>query len=106
MKFAFLAAALIAFVTPAVAQDGDGLPLLRVYVDTPYFYDILATNIDSSDPQAHRIDLVVEGKEVGASSIVYSCANGDYSEAVTSEWSGGAEAFIPAALLSYARRVC
>lgn len=106
MKFALLAAACAALVLPAAAQETQGMPLLRVYIDAPYFYEIVATNIDASDPQAQRIDLVVEGKEVGASTVIYSCANGDYSETVTSDWTGGADAYIPAALMAYGSLRC
>lgn len=106
MKYAFLAAACAALVTPAAAQQAEGRPLLRVYVDTPYFYDIIATGIDASDPQAQRVELTVEGKEVGGSTITYSCVNGDYGETVTTPWTGGADAFIPAALMAYSRLYC
>ena len=106
LKPLVLAALLAALVLPAAAQEGEGVPLLRVYIDAPYFYDILANVTDSSDPKAQHIDLTVEGKEVGASSIVYSCKDGAYSQTVTSDWTGNAANFIPAALMAYRDLYC
>lgn len=103
-RFAAVAALAAVSLLPAAAQDG--LPLLRVYIDTPYFYDILATNIEADDPQAIKLDLLVEGKEVGTSSVVYSCKTGDYSETVADEWSGNAANYIPSALMAFHDLYC
>lgn len=102
----FIALACLAASSLLPAQAQEGLPLLRVYIDTPYFYDILATDIDDGDLDAIKLDLVVEGKEVGSSSIVYSCNSGEYRESVSNDWSGHAANYIPAALMSFADLYC
>lgn len=103
MKFALLAASLAALVLPAAAQEAT--PLIRVYIDTPYFYDIMLAGSEMSDT-GRSLELTVEGKEVGASTIAYDCSNGDYTETVKTEWTGGAEAFLPAALMAYDNLYC
>ena len=82
------------------------MPLLRVYIDAPYFYEILADVTDSSDPRAQALTLRVEGKEVGESQLVYDCGTGDYSEKVVAEWTGGAEQFMQPALMAYHHLHC
>lgn len=103
-RFAAVAAFAAISLLPAAAQND--LTLLRVYIDAPYFYDILASNIEADDPQAIKLDLLVEGKEVGASSMLYSCKTGDYSETVVDEWSGNAANYIPAALMAFHDLYC
>lgn len=105
MKFALIAASLAALVMPVAAQDTVGTPLIRVYIDDPYFYDITLTGSDMSET-GRRLELAVEGKEVGASTVDYDCANGEFTESVTTEWTGGAEAFLPAALKAYDNLYC
>lgn len=103
MKFALITAALLTVVVPATAQGGT--PLLRVYIDSPYFYDIMLTGSDMSET-GRRVELALEGKEVGASTVDYNCGTGDYTETVTIPWTGGAEAFLPAALKAYDSLYC
>ena len=103
MKLAIITAALLSIAAPAVAQEA--MPLLRVYVDTPYFYEIMLTGNEMSET-GRRLKLVVEGKEVGASTIEYDCVNGQYSESVTTPWTGSANAYIPAALMAYNNLFC
>ena len=105
MKFALIAASLVALIAPVAAQEVAGRPLIRVYIDDPYFYDILLTGSEMSET-GRRLELAVEGKEVGASTIDYDCSNGDFTETVTTPWTGGADAFIPAALKSYDNLFC
>lgn len=105
MKIAVIAALAAALVSPALAQES-GTPLIRIYIDSPYFYEILASVSDSSDPRAHVLSLLAEGKEVGESRLVYDCETGDYSEKVAIEWTGGAELYIPAALMAYHHLHC
>lgn len=106
MKFVFAATLLTGFVMPALAQEGEGAPLIRVYIDTPYYYEIMLNQIDWSDPGAQKFELYVEGKEVGSSEIVYDCMSGDYTETVTSDWTGSAPDFLPAALMAYRNLFC
>ncbi|MET3927252.1 hypothetical protein [Devosia sp. 2618] len=106
MKLAIVAAALAALIVPAIAQEGEGTPLLRVYIDTPYFYDLIATDIDNADPGANLFELYVEGKEVGASLITYDCVRGEYLEQVTQEWTGNAPSYVPAAMMAYSDLYC
>jgi len=84
---------------PAMAQDAT--PLIRVYMDAPYFYEIMGTPLGGSEVQ-----LMVEGKEVGSSIITYDCDSGEYGETVEQDWTGGAELYIPAALLAYRQLYC
>lgn len=106
MKIAVIAAFAAALASPAFAQDSAGTPLLRVYIDAPYYYDILADVSDSSDPRAHALTLLVEGKEVGESRLVYDCETGDYSEKVVTEWTGRAGLFMQPALMAYHDLYC
>lgn len=106
MKFASVAMALVAFALPAAAQDDAGVPLLRVYIDTPYFYELIARQNNFDDPGAQSFELVVEGKEVGTSEIVIDCITGEYSETVTSDWTGNAADFVPAAIKAYENLYC
>jgi hypothetical protein len=106
MKIAIIAALAASLMSPALAQETGGTPLLRVYIDAPYYYEILASVSDSSDPRAHVINLLVEGKEVGESRLVYDCETGDYSDKLVSDWTGGAELYIPAALMAYHHLFC
>lgn len=105
MKFVLVAALMATLATPVLAQEA-GTPLIRVYVDAPYFYEILATVSDATDPRAHAITLMAEGKEVGESRLVYDCETGDYSEKLVSDWTGGAELYIPTALMAYHHLYC
>lgn len=105
MKCALLAGlALIAVTLPAQAQEG--VPLIRVYIDAPYFYEITAEKQDGSDERTHVLAVSVEGKEVGSSYVTYDCENGEFGEDVVQLWTGGADAFLPAALLSYRNLYC
>ena len=106
MKIAIAAAFVLSLVSPALAQDNQAIPLLRVFIDAPYFYDILANVGDSSDPQAHNLTLLVEGKEVGESRLVYNCDTGDYAEMVVTDWSGNSARFIQPALMAYHDLYC
>jgi hypothetical protein len=92
--------------SPALAQDDSGTPLLRVYIDAPYFYEILAKVSDATDPRAHVLTLTLEGKEVGETRIVYDCETGDYSEAVVIQWSGRSGLFLGPALMAYHELNC
>ncbi|UJW84469.1 hypothetical protein [Devosia sp. SL43] len=106
MKIAIATAVIAALVSPALAQEATGTPLIRVYIDAPYFYDILADVSDATDPRAHALSLIVEGKEVGESRLVYDCETGDYSEKVVTEWTGGADLFMQPALIAYHNLYC
>jgi hypothetical protein len=106
MKIALAAVLVAALVSPALAQEATGTPLIRVYIDTPYFSDILADVSDATDPRAHALSLIVEGKEVGESRLVYDCDTGDYSEKVVTEWTGDAALFVDAALIAYHNLYC
>jgi hypothetical protein len=106
MKFALIATLAVALASPAFAQENEAVPLLRVHIDAPYFYDILADISDSSDPRAHELTLMVEGKEVGESRLVYDCETGDYSEKVVVEWSGHSGLFMQPALIAYHDLYC
>ncbi|KKB10849.1 hypothetical protein VE25_15805 [Devosia geojensis] len=99
---ALLGAALLA--GPASAQSA--VPLLRVYIDHPYFYEFQADIAPRGDEGRYRLHVFLEGKEVGKSEIVYDCASGAYEETEIDAWTGGAEAFLPAALMSFARLYC
>lgn len=101
MKIAIVALFAASLAMPVMAQESAATPLLRVYIDAPYFYEILADVTDSGDPRAQALTLLVEGKEVGESRLVYDCETGDYSEEVVTEWTGGAEQFMPPALMAY-----
>lgn len=91
-------------VAPAMAQQV-GVPLLRVYVEDPYFYDIVA---DVSEPNGQQwsVRLYAEGKEVGESEIVYDCVEGIYDEVVTTEWTGGSPHFVAPALVAFDHLYC
>lgn len=105
MKSALLAGlALAALALPAHAQDA--VPLLRVYIDAPYFYEITAQKQDGSDERTHVLQVSVEGKEVGSSYVTYDCENGEFGEDVVQEWTGGADQFLPAALKAYRNLNC
>lgn len=106
MKSVLVGAALAALTPLAAAQDSEGVPLIRVYIDAPYFYELVARENDWSDPGAQTFELVVEGKEVGTSEIVVDCITGQYSETVTSDWTGNAADFVPAALTAYKNLYC
>ena len=106
MKIAIIAAFIAALAGPAIAQESAGTPLLRVYIEAPYFYDILADVSDSTDPRAHALTLSVEGKEVGQSRLVYDCETGDYSEKVEIEWTGRSALFVQSALMAYHDLYC
>ncbi|GLQ58102.1 hypothetical protein [Devosia nitrariae] len=93
-------------VSAGAAQGQSGVPLLRVYIDQPYFYDVLAEGVREEGETAYALDVVLEGKEVGRSEVVYDCASGDYEETEIDAWTGGAKDFLPAALLSFAQRYC
>lgn len=93
-----------ALATPTLAQEGR--PLLRVYMDAPYFYEVMLLGEDVSQPGQPRLELAIEGKEVGGSTIAYDCQSGTYEETVTTDYTGGAGAFVPAALQAYAAVSC
>ena len=101
MKIAVILALALPLAMPAFAQDSAGTPLIRVYIDAPYFYEILADVTDGSDPRAQDLTLLVEGKEVGESKLVYDCETGDYSEKVVTEWTGQSKLFMQPALMAY-----
>lgn len=103
---AFAATALVAFALPVAAQDDAGVPLIRVYIDAPYFYELVARQNNFDDPGAQSFHLVVEGKEVGTSEIVIDCVTGEYAETVTSDWTGKAADFVPAAIKAYENLYC
>jgi len=98
-RFALLALPLLAFAPPAFAQ-GEGTPLLRVYIDTPYFYDFFATVGETDADGLLPVHLYIEGKEVGEADIRYDCANDTFEQTVTTDWTGNAAEFVPAALLA------
>jgi hypothetical protein len=100
-----LAACLLALGASA-ASAAEASPVLRVYIDTPYFYDILIATDDATDPRAMALTLSVEGKEVGGSTVVYDCKSGDYAETVTQDWTGNAARYVPTALMAYADLHC
>jgi hypothetical protein len=99
-------ACLSAVLSAGAAAAQSSVPLLRVYIDHPYFYDFLADIAPQGDEGTYRLHVFLEGKEVGKSQIVYDCASGEYEETGIEAWSGGAEAFLPAALMSFARLYC
>lgn len=90
--------------SPVLAQE-DGVPLLRVYIDTPYYYEFLAVNIAESGGH-QRFDLMIEGKEVGAATIDLDCATGAFSQKETDPWTGSAGAFVDAAVMAYRELLC
>jgi hypothetical protein len=106
MKIAIAATLAAALVLPASVHANEAVPLLRVYIDAPYFYDILADISDNGDPRAHAMTLKVEGKEVGESRMVYDCETGDYSEKVATEWTGRSALFVQPALMAYSDLYC
>ncbi|MFD1252511.1 hypothetical protein DEVEQU_03453 [Devosia equisanguinis] len=103
MKAALPVLALL-LASPALAQ-GDGLPLLRVYIDTPYFYELVAYNVEESGDH-QRFDLVVEGKEVGTAAIDLDCASGEFSQTETEPLTGSAASFIEPAVRAYRQLLC
>lgn len=106
MKRVLVLAVAATLVSPAFAQEDGGTPLLRVYIDAPYFYDILAKVSDATDPRAHVLTLTLEGKEIGEMRIVYDCETGDYSEEVVTQWTGRSELFLGPALMAYHELHC
>lgn len=99
------ATALLAMALPALAQN-QAVPLLRVYTYAPYFYDFLA---DIGAPLAggdFPLHLYLEGKEVGASNIVFNCDDGTWEEEVLTDWTGGSDDFVDAALTSFDKMYC
>ncbi len=106
MKRALALAITLTLVSPALAQEEGGTPLLRVYIDAPYFYDIVANVGDASDPRAHALTLTLAGKEVGEMRIVYDCETGDYTEEVVIPWTGRSALFLGPALMAYHELYC
>lgn len=96
---ALLSAAVTSAALPAMAQDV--VLLLRVYIDTPYFYELIAEPLADNDAGTYHLKVFVEGKEVGESEVMYHCADGTYEETVTSEWTGGSANYLPAALMAF-----
>lgn len=105
MRLGVILSLVILSASPISAEER-GTPLLRVYIDTPYFYDILFEPLLAFDPAGTTIRLYVEGKEVGESEIALDCGSKDYTETVLRDWSGGSAEFIPAALMSYRNLLC
>lgn len=105
MKPPIAIAFMAALASPTVAQS-DGVPLIRVYIDQPYFYEILAFADGDQTGPSHTLKLLVEGKEVGASDIVLDCESGDYVETVTDEWTGNSADYVLAALMAYRNLFC
>ncbi|QQR36430.1 hypothetical protein JI749_01980 [Devosia oryziradicis] len=106
MTRALALAVALTLVSPALAQEDGVTPLLRVYIDAPYFYDIVANVGDASDPRAHALTLTLAGKEVGEMRIVYDCETGDYTEEVVIPWTGRSELFLGSALMAYHELYC
>jgi hypothetical protein len=104
IRLPFALAAIAVFAAPVTAQEA--VPLLRVYIDTPYYYEILAIPDASNDAREQRMTLLVEGKEVGESVVALDCKSGDYSEEVVTDWTGSAPDFVPAALQAYRNLFC
>jgi len=99
-------ACLCAMLSVGSAAAQSSVPLLRIYIDHPYFYEFLADVAPRGDEGRYRLHVFLEGKEVGKSEVVYDCASGGYEETGIEAWTGGAEAFLPAALMSFARLYC
>lgn len=93
-------------ISAGAAQGQSAFPLLRVYMDQPYFYDVLAEVLKEEGESAYVLRVAIEGKEVGRSEVVYDCANGGYEETEIDAWTGGAKDFLPAALMSFGRLYC
>lgn len=88
---------------PASGQT-EGVPLIRVYIDTPYYYELVAYNTDGE--QRQTFELVAEGKEVGAATIDLDCASGDYTQTIAQDWTGTSGDFVPAAVMAYRNLFC
>lgn len=100
------ALALTASLTPALAQD-ERMPLLRVYIDTPYFYEFMAVPQGEPGDAEQKLDVYIEGKEVGESQVTYHCADHSFEETeVVVEWTGQSHDFLPAALMAFAGLYC
>ena len=100
-----ITAVLFSAALPAHAQD-QTRPLLRVYIDDPYFYDFLAEVGPADADGRYPLRLYVEGKEVGEANVLYDCATHSGEQIPVIEWSGGAGEFVPAALLSFDHLYC
>lgn len=93
-------------ISAGAAHGQSAFPLLRVYIDQPYFYDVLAEVVSEKGESAYVLHVSIEGKEVGRSEVAYDCASGEYEETEVDAWTGGAKDFLPAALMSFARLYC
>ncbi|MET3899396.1 hypothetical protein ABIB57_003351 [Devosia sp. UYZn731] len=103
----FMIAVVAAFgaAVPAQAQDAS-MPLLRVYIDTPYFYDFLA-DVGAVDANGlYPVHVYLEGKEVGEANVLYNCAEHTWEQSPVVDWSGFSGDFLSAALLSFDHLYC
>lgn len=99
------AVALFGAAVPAQAQD-TAVPLLRVYIEPPYFYDFLA-DVGQADTNGNfPVHVYIEGKEVGEADVVYNCADRSWEQTPIVEWSGLSGDFLSAALLSFDNMYC
>jgi len=100
-----VATALLGAALPVQAQD-QALPLLRVYIDAPYFYDFLAEVGPTDADGRYPLRLYIEGKEVGEAKVLYDCDTHSGKQTPVTEWSGAAGDFVAAALLSFDHLYC
>ena len=89
---------------PAAAQDA--APLLRVYIDAPYYYEFMAVPGTADAAGIVPVSLSLEGKEVGAADVAYNCVDGTYDIAVTEDLTGNSGDYIDAALLAFGQLQC
>ncbi|MDB5506041.1 MAG: hypothetical protein JWR75_679 [Devosia sp.] len=89
---------------PAAAQDA--VPLLRVYIDAPYYYEFMAVPGTADAAGIVPVSLSLDGKEIGAADIAYNCANGTYDIAITEEFTGNSGDYIDTALLAFGQLQC
>ena len=89
---------------PAAAQDA--APVLRVYIDAPYYYEFMAVPGPADRAGIVPVTLSLEGKEVGAAEIAYNCADGTYDVAIIEEFTGNSGDYIEAALLAFGQLHC
>ncbi len=92
--------------TASVVPANAPTTLLTVPMYDPFSYSFLATPLPQSSPDTVEFKVTVEGKEVGESFIRLNCKSGSYEDTQLGLWTGGAEAFLPAAMINAQRLLC